>query len=259
MLHYLGRYTHRVAISNHRLVSFADEKATFRWRDSAHNNEQRLMTLSIDEFLRRFLLHLLPQGFVRIRHFGLLASQPAACHFVAVLLSVARLETRTSDGTRGFNRQWSERSLALSQMCWTDGGRREAHCRRDPTPAPRTRIKQAKQVTSPAVSPGSITIARPKRVRSSGCAAAGAKIKTHRESKPTSLFMRCSPRAAVSVRFIVLQGARETRPRRWRGPGSRGPRRARRWCGATSGQRRSHPPKGNGPAAADFFPRRLSR
>ena len=51
--------THRVAISNHRLVSFADGKVTFRWRDSAHNNEQKLMTLSRDEFLRRFLLHLL--------------------------------------------------------------------------------------------------------------------------------------------------------------------------------------------------------
>jgi Putative transposase len=60
------------------VVSFADEKVTFRWRDSAHNNEQRLMTLSIDEFLRRFLLHLLPQGFVRIRHFGFLASRRRA-------------------------------------------------------------------------------------------------------------------------------------------------------------------------------------
>jgi hypothetical protein len=57
-----------VAISNHRLVSFTDGKVTFRWRDSAHNNEQKLMTLPIDEFLRRFLLHLLPKGFVRIRN-----------------------------------------------------------------------------------------------------------------------------------------------------------------------------------------------
>src|SRR5437870_5539257 len=74
VLHYLGRYTHRVAISNHRLVSFADGQVTFRWRDSAHHNEQKLMTLALDEFLRRFLLHLLPKGFVRIRHFGLLAN-----------------------------------------------------------------------------------------------------------------------------------------------------------------------------------------
>ena len=78
MLHYLGRYTHRVAISNHRLVSFDNSQVTFRWRDSAHNNEQKLMTLSLHEFLRRFLLHLLPKGFVRIRHFGLLANRRRA-------------------------------------------------------------------------------------------------------------------------------------------------------------------------------------
>jgi hypothetical protein len=78
VLRYLGRYTHRVAISNHRLVSFADGKVTFRWRDSAHNNEQKLLTLAVDEFLRRFLLHLLPQGFMRIRNFGFLANRRRA-------------------------------------------------------------------------------------------------------------------------------------------------------------------------------------
>lgn len=72
-LRYLGQYTHRVAISNHRLVSLADGMVTFRWRDSAHKNKKRLMTLPVDEFLRRFLLHVLPPGFVRIRHFGFLA------------------------------------------------------------------------------------------------------------------------------------------------------------------------------------------
>jgi hypothetical protein len=78
VLRYLGRYTHRVAISNHRLVSFADGKVTFRWRDSAHNNEQKLLTLAVDEFLRRFLLHLLPEAFVRIRNFGFLANRRRA-------------------------------------------------------------------------------------------------------------------------------------------------------------------------------------
>jgi hypothetical protein len=78
VLQYLGRYTHRVAISNHRLVSLADQKVTFRWRDSADHNHHKLMTLSLDEFLRRFLLHLLPKGFVRIRHFGFLASRRRA-------------------------------------------------------------------------------------------------------------------------------------------------------------------------------------
>src|SRR5215467_8670110 len=99
VLQYLGRYTHRVAISNHRLVAFDSGQVTFRWRDSAHNNQQKLMTLSLDEFLRRFLLHLLPKGFVRIRHFGFLASRHRAqllplCF--AALDSAPQTETATS-------------------------------------------------------------------------------------------------------------------------------------------------------------------
>ena len=77
-LRYLGAYTHRVAISNHRLVALEDGNITFRWRDSAHGNKKKLMTLPVDEFLRRFLLHLLPRGFVRIRHFGFLANRRRA-------------------------------------------------------------------------------------------------------------------------------------------------------------------------------------
>jgi hypothetical protein len=75
---YLGHYTHRVAISNHRLVSLVDQQVTFRWRDRADNNQEKLLPLSLDEFLRRFLLHLLPKGFVRIRHFGFLANRRRA-------------------------------------------------------------------------------------------------------------------------------------------------------------------------------------
>jgi hypothetical protein len=73
VVHYLGRYTHRVAISSHRLLSLEDHQVTFRWRDSRHHNKQRRMTLSVHEFLRRFLLHVLPIRFVRIRYFGLFA------------------------------------------------------------------------------------------------------------------------------------------------------------------------------------------
>jgi hypothetical protein len=75
VLHYLARYTHRVAISNHRLVNVADGKVTFRWKDYAHGSKQKLMTVTAEEFLRRFLLHVLPQGFVRIRFFGFLANR----------------------------------------------------------------------------------------------------------------------------------------------------------------------------------------
>jgi hypothetical protein len=74
-LRYLGCYTHRVAISNHRLIAFENDQVTFRWRDSAHNNKQRLMTLHVTEFLNRFLLHVLPPRFVRIRHFGFLSTR----------------------------------------------------------------------------------------------------------------------------------------------------------------------------------------
>ena len=74
-LRYLGCYTHRVAISNHRLTAFENDQVTFRWRDSAHKNKQRLMTLHVNEFLRRFLLHVLPPRFVRIRHFGFLSTR----------------------------------------------------------------------------------------------------------------------------------------------------------------------------------------
>jgi hypothetical protein len=78
VLRYLGAYTHRVAISNSRLVVLSEGNVTFRWRDSAHGNKKRLMTLAVDEFLRRFLLHLLPPGFVRIRNFGFLANRNRA-------------------------------------------------------------------------------------------------------------------------------------------------------------------------------------
>jgi Putative transposase len=75
VLHYLARYTHRVAISHHRLVSVADGKVTFRWKDYGHGGKQRKMTVTAEEFLRRFMLHVLPRGFVRIRFSGFLANR----------------------------------------------------------------------------------------------------------------------------------------------------------------------------------------
>jgi Putative transposase/Transposase zinc-binding domain len=75
VLQYLGNYTHRIAISHHRLLGLADGQVSFRWRDSAHHNKKRVMRLRVEEFLRRFFLHVLPRGFVRIRHFGFLANR----------------------------------------------------------------------------------------------------------------------------------------------------------------------------------------
>ena len=108
VLRYLGRYTHRVAISNHRLVSFAGGTVTFRWRDSAHNNEQKLLTLSPDEFLRRFLLHLLPEGFVRIRNFGFLANRKRATTLPLSFQLLGRApQTEQEASTAGPSDLWS--------------------------------------------------------------------------------------------------------------------------------------------------------
>src|SRR5262245_34225305 len=75
VLQYLARYTHRVAISNHRIVSVTDSEVRFRWRDYANHNKKRTMTLTGAEFLRRFLQHVLPKGFPRIRYFGWFANR----------------------------------------------------------------------------------------------------------------------------------------------------------------------------------------
>jgi len=92
VLRYLGRYTHRMAISNHRLTAFDGERVSFRWRDYAHGGKQRVMTLDAEEFLRRFFLHVLPKGFVRIRRYGLLSN-----HFRKQLLPLAH-ELLTAQG-----------------------------------------------------------------------------------------------------------------------------------------------------------------
>jgi hypothetical protein len=75
VLEYLGRYTHRTAISNERLVSSNERVVRFRYKDYAHGDRCKLMTLEALEFLRRFALHVLPRGFNRIRHYGLLANR----------------------------------------------------------------------------------------------------------------------------------------------------------------------------------------
>jgi hypothetical protein len=75
VLDYLGRYTHRVALSNDRLLSCDAAGVRLRYRDYSHGNRRKVMCLQPPEFLRRFLLHVLPQGFMRVRHYGLLANR----------------------------------------------------------------------------------------------------------------------------------------------------------------------------------------
>jgi len=97
VLRYLGRYTHRVAISNHRLLAFDGDRVTFSWKDYAHGDQQRTTTVSAMEFLRRFVQHILPRGFVRIRHFGFLANtcRAARVALARTLLSAPRISGPT--------------------------------------------------------------------------------------------------------------------------------------------------------------------
>jgi hypothetical protein len=90
VLRYLGRYTHRVAISNHRLLAFDGDHVTFSYKDYAHGDQRRTMTLTAMEFLRRFVQHILPRGFVRIRQSGFLAN---SCRTARVILARTLLAT----------------------------------------------------------------------------------------------------------------------------------------------------------------------
>jgi hypothetical protein len=99
VLAYLGRYTHRVAISNSRLVALAGGRVSFRWRDYRHYNKNKVMTLAADEFIRRFLLHALPDGFHRIRYYGFLANRRRAekLALCGTLIAVANVAISVSD------------------------------------------------------------------------------------------------------------------------------------------------------------------
>jgi hypothetical protein len=97
VLAYLGRYTHRVAIANSRLVSMVDATVTFRWRDYRHGNAQKQMSLDADEFIRRFLLHSLPDGFHRIRHYGFLANGRRRARLAAIRALLAATMPAASD------------------------------------------------------------------------------------------------------------------------------------------------------------------
>ena len=94
VLEYLGRYTHRVAISNDRLIKIEGKQVTFQYRDRKENDRVKLMTLDASEFIRRFLLHILPDGFVKIRHYGILSNRnhKTKLHLCKQLLGVEHLQ-----------------------------------------------------------------------------------------------------------------------------------------------------------------------
>jgi len=111
VLEYVGRYTHRVAISNNRLVSIDDGKVRFRWKDYRQENRHKVMTLDGGEFIRRFLIHVLPDGFHRIRYYGFLgnchrARKLAQCRALLGMIPPAHADQSSND---------HDRSAALSQ------------------------------------------------------------------------------------------------------------------------------------------------
>jgi Putative transposase/Transposase zinc-binding domain len=123
VLDYLGRYTHRVAISNHRLLSLTDTDVRFRYKDYAHGNRRKVMALPAGEFIRRFLLHVLPTGFMRIRHYGLLANRTKRAQLAqaraALDCAPPELASRTPESVPAFWLRVAQRDITLCPHCRT--------------------------------------------------------------------------------------------------------------------------------------------
>jgi hypothetical protein len=136
MLGYLGRYTHRIAFSNHRLRKIDDDHVQFKWRDYRDHNRSKLMTLSADEFLRRFLLHVLPPGFQRLRYYGFMANRHrreklARCRMLLGMTSAPTASTvpPSIPGYRERHEALTGRSLIQCPACRTGQMRTVAHFR----------------------------------------------------------------------------------------------------------------------------------
>src|ERR1700746_710421 len=119
VLDYVGRYTHRVAISNNRLLDIAEAKVTFRYKDYRHHAQQKTMTLQAEEFIRRFLLHVLPEGFQRIRYYGFLANRYreqklARCRD---LLGMRAPEPAASEASKDYSERYEELTGSSLWQC----------------------------------------------------------------------------------------------------------------------------------------------
>ena len=115
VLDYLGRYTHRVAIANHRITDVAEGKVTFRWRDYRRGNRPSTMTLDAGEFIRRFLLHVLPDRLVRIRHFGFLANRHRT-EKIEQARQLLQAESDQHEATADLGEEALERSLSATEL-----------------------------------------------------------------------------------------------------------------------------------------------
>ena len=112
VLQYLSRYTHRIAISNHRILKLTDGKVSFLWRDYSDGDKEKIMTLDADEFIRRFLLHVLPDRFVKIRHYGLLANRRRKDNIALCRELLGSCETETKGKDTPLT--WQEHLLKIS-------------------------------------------------------------------------------------------------------------------------------------------------
>lgn len=122
VVEYLGRYTHRVAISNNRLLNFENGQVIFKWRDYCDSSKWKEMTLSADEFIRRFLMHVLPKGFMKIRHFGFLSSRGKQ---IKLKMCMTLTNTKVTNAKRLSTEQLLEKILgrkpSVCMSCGFDG------------------------------------------------------------------------------------------------------------------------------------------
>jgi hypothetical protein len=123
VLDYLGRYTHRVAIANSRLITLADGQVRFRWKDYRHPQRPKIMTLPVGEFIRRFLLHVLPDGFRRIRHFGFLANTHRRAKLAMIRRVLDLPEPQRSPEPADYRDRFARLFGRSLDVCPTCGGR----------------------------------------------------------------------------------------------------------------------------------------
>jgi len=135
---YLGRYTHRVAIANSRLIQMADGQVSFTWKDYRQQGKTKVMTLAADEFIRRFLQHTVPDGFHRIRHLGFLANghRTAKLALCRTLLAAPPPEPLTPQTYRDRYRQLTGNALDICPDCGGTMQERGLLLRRPPPSAP---------------------------------------------------------------------------------------------------------------------------
>lgn len=111
VLKYLGRYTHRIAISNNRILKYENGKVTFRWKDYKDKSKNKVMTLEVDEFIRRFLLHILPNGFFKIRHYGIFSNR-----IKNKMINICRKVLNVNEKLGGIIKDWKKFMLELTGM-----------------------------------------------------------------------------------------------------------------------------------------------